>query len=90
MAELLTLLSKGQMNSLKKNAAVQALAGMDQEYKYGVTYSGFVQLELYAGYSEGGKLSPIRMLQVTLDPRKVIKVDRYFKDPGTSTWKHLG
>lgn len=90
MAELLQLLSKSQMNSLKKNKAVDALHGMDQTYRYGVRYSGFVEIEIEAGYSMNGTMKPTRMLQITLDPRKVIGVERFFKGPDDTSWKHLG
>lgn len=89
MAELLKLLTKGQMNSVKKNKLVQAIAGMDQTYEYGVSNAGFVQLIITAGYSRDGKPNPTRMVQLQLDPRKVTMADMFFKAEGTNTWKHL-
>lgn len=89
MAELIKILSKSQINSLKKNKAVQALSGMDQTYKYGVDRAGFVELEIEAGYAENGVPKPTRLLQIKMDPRKVIGVERFYKGK-EGGWKHLG
>ena len=91
MAELKTLLSKGQMTSLSKNSAVKAVAGMDQAYKYGVTQAGFTQVEIYAYYAStdvlpDGRVRPTRLLQVNLDPRKVVGVHRFYRRPDSDSW----
>lgn len=90
MAELIQLLSKGQMNSLKKNKAIDAIRGMDQKYFYEVMYSGFVKIHIEAGYAMSGVMKPTRMLEIILDPRKVIGVERFFRGLDDTTWKHLG
>lgn len=94
MQELQSLLSKGQLNSLRTTKEVKEIANMEHFYRYGVTPSGFAEVEVYAYYSSvhrtpEGRIRPERMVRVMLDPRKVISAQKYHRTKESNDWRPL-